>query len=337
MGFVNIQLPEHLSNGSVLGPSWDTTVQETPGGARYANQRQSRPRWRYDLAKTLLTLDDDERPQIEAINDLVRFFNAVRGARNTWKLWDPIDHSTHPDGRTIIDDAGIDDATIIGVGDGSTNVFQLRKAYTFGGETVYRPIVLPKLDTCRVWVDGSIVGVSDRSFGETDGKVTLTWNPDPGHVIKASCAFYVHAAFTEEVDRWLAVEGANNIGSISSIPVVEVMTALPMFDAPFAGGSTDHSAASLGNTYDISAADGAYQRFLNTTGSSVSVWLPLKASITGTGGPIFYIANHDGSDANINVRDKDTGATLDSVAPGETLTVALTFGSSSNLAWRAWQ
>lgn len=333
MTFVNLQLPEWLSNGSVLGPSWNTTVQETPGGGRNANQKQTRPRWRYDIAKSLLKLEDDDS-QIEAIHELVRFFNAVKGARNTWKLWDPIDNSLHQDGRTLSETAT--DAPVIGVGDGSETTFQIAKPYTFGGETTYRPIVLPKPGSYTVWVDEVQVTPANYSIGEFNGKLILNTAPGAGEQVRVMCHFYVHAAFTEEADRWLAIEAQNNIGSIASLPVVEVPSSVVFFDYPDAGGSTLHTNQSMTGNHQILYQQGRYQEFLNTSGSGKDLILPPKAEVPGSGGPIFIIALSSDSTSGAVIKDGDTGGTILSLAPGETASIVKAIEFDASVVWKAW-
>lgn len=309
--FVNELLPEFLSNGSVLGPSWNTTVQTLDNGqTRYTNQTQSAPVWRYDISKSLLSLEDTD-DQIEAINELVRFFVTVRGAATTWKLWDPIDHSTHQDGRSSATGSG--DAQLLGVGDGAKTSFQLLKTYRFGSQACQRIIVLPKLGTVRVWKDGVLLDPSAYSVGETSGLVTLPAAPALGEVLHVDCQFYVHAAFTEEADRWLGIEGAGNTGSISSLPVVEVPSSLPSFDVPNAGGARDLSGTSMTGPVSLTAQDGEYQQLLNASGTSQILYMPPKASVAGLGGPIFWIENSPSSDAVISIRDVDTDAVVATV------------------------
>lgn len=333
MTFYDILLPEKFSNGSQLGPSWASSIVETQN-AVYVNQQRPAPRWRYDLVKAVLKLDTPTA-QTEAIYELQRFYNAVRGAAGSFKLFDPYDHSTAADGRTQPVDIG--DAALIGATDGSTRIFQLSKPYTQGLASCSRNISLPISGTVRVYVDGVIqsLGGGDYTLDSTSGRVTLspTLGATTGLEVRAGCEFHVPVRFGAEADQWLAIEGNDNIGSVSSLPVIEEPNGSPTWDLPVLGGYTDH-----GNiTANVAAtlADGQHQKWTNATGTVHGVQLPAKDSITATGGPVFLIELDSSSASRISILDGDDLSTVTLVNGGEVMRVVLVTVSGAR-EWRSY-
>lgn len=332
MTFYDILLPEKFSNGSQLGPSWGSAITET-SNAVYVGQTQTAPRWRYDLVKAVLRLEDPD-DRVEAIHELQRFYNAVRGSAHTFKLLDPYDHSTATDGRTQPTEIG--HATLLGATDGTNRVFQLAKAYTIGAATCSRILSLPISGTVRVWVDGTIRTLgSDYSVDATTGEITLspTLGATSGLAVHGGCEFHVPVRFGAEADQWLAIEGNDNIGSVSSLPVIEEPNSAITWDLPFLGGYTDHG--NITANVDVTLADGQHQKWTNATGTVHGVFLPPKNSFSSLGGPVFLIELDAGSASRISIQDGDLLAEVTKANAGDVVRLLLAEVSGSR-TWRPY-
>lgn len=332
MTFHDILLPEKFSNGSQLGPSWGSSVVET-ANARFVSQTRTTPRWRYDLVKSVLRLDTQE-DRIEAIYELQQFYNAVGGAAGSFRLRDPYDYSTAEDGRTT--PTTLAHCTLVGATDGSNRIFQLAKTYTRGTASRSRIIGLPRSGTVVVFVDGVAESEGpDWSVDYGSGRLTLspTLGATSGLSVHAGCLFDVPVAFEPEADQWLAIEGNDNIGSVSSLPVAEVPNSAPTWDLPFLGGYTDHGAITA--NVQVTLANGRHQKWSNATGTVHGAFLPPKNSITALGGPVFLIELDAGSASRISIQDGDLLTEVTKANAGDVVRVALIEVSGAR-QWRAY-
>ena len=143
---------------------------------------------------------------------LLEFFRARRGPARGFRLADPYDHSSN--GLT-----GVPTATdqLIGVGDGLTATYFLRKNYGSGDEPQQRSITRPRADTLLVSVGGAPTTAWELQSG---GRIVFTDAPAAGAEVRAGFLFDVPVRFAE--DR-LDITGATfRAGEAPSVPLIEL-------------------------------------------------------------------------------------------------------------------
>ena len=109
----------------------------------------------------------------------------------------------------------------IGVGDGLTTVFQLRKTYASGGSAYTRDLVKPVAGSVKVAVAGVVQTLpAEFTVEEARGIVTLNLPPALGAVVTAGCEFDVPVRF--DTDRISASIASFQAGEVPAVPVIEV-------------------------------------------------------------------------------------------------------------------
>jgi uncharacterized protein (TIGR02217 family) len=148
----------------VRTPVFRTLIQETASGMETRAALQLYPRWQYTLSFNFLR--DDANNEFRT---LLAFFLARQGSFDSF----------------LFDDADDDTVTgqAIGLGDGSTRVFQLVRS--FGGFT--EPVLAPNAVTIKV--GGVALSGSDWSYSGP-GQVML--NAAPGHGVGVTADLTYH-------------------------------------------------------------------------------------------------------------------------------------------------
>lgn len=147
-----------LKWSSFRTPMWNSTIRTTDSGREFALSNWSSPRWAYKLQYEFLrggTLGTEYQ-------QLVSFFNKVRGNFDTW-LFDDVDDNTATNER-------------FGTGDATTLTFQLARSMNGFAEAVYElsgtPLVYVNgvLTACTVGANGAV------TFGAAPAvDAALTW------------------------------------------------------------------------------------------------------------------------------------------------------------------
>lgn len=322
MTIKSITFPEHLSTGTRLGPGYRTTIVQTASGAEYRNAQISKPLHRYDVRKAVQTAAD--------VADLLDFYHQCEGSLYGFRFWDPYDHSTASD-HTGTPATG--NATL-GTGDGTNRFFQLVKVYSYGGSTKMRTITQPKVDTTVVALDGvAQTAGADFTVDTATGVVAFTTPPGAGRLVTGGCEFYVPCRFGRETDRWLAINGDQQIANLSQIVVEEIGDTLPVFEMGRTGGAAPQLVVATGSV-TLTASSGLVQRFQCNEALPQNCWLPSKDTVP-LGGPIFVVENVSASTRNIVLADSDTTAGVSPVTAGSVVEVYLGTDSSGNREWVA--
>jgi len=208
MAFHDIRFPVNLSFGALGGPERRTEIVELANGHEERNTPWAGSRRRYDAGMGLRALDD-----LEAT---VAFFEARQGMLHAfrWKDWG--DYRSAPASKPV---TAFDE--LLGLGDGTNRVFQLRKAYRSGEQTIWRDIVKP--------VSGSVlaaIGRDEMTFGvdyevdATSGRITFSRPPDAGAEVQAGYEFDVPVRF--DTDLIQISVASFKAGELPRVPVVEV-------------------------------------------------------------------------------------------------------------------
>jgi uncharacterized protein (TIGR02217 family) len=207
-GFHEILFPLDIALRSAGGPQRRTDIVALGSGREERNARWAHSRRRYDAGYGVKTL--------EALSEVVAFFEERRGMLYGFRWRDRLDHSSGVGDVTAADQ-------VIGTGDGTTAAFQLVKTYGSIHAPYQRPIVKPVAGSVRVAVDG-IEKTEDTDFSvdATTGVVTFLAGhiPATGKAVTAGFLFDVPVRFDTD---YLEVDlSAFAAGAIPKIPLVEI-------------------------------------------------------------------------------------------------------------------
>ncbi|MBS1716471.1 MAG: DUF2460 domain-containing protein [Armatimonadetes bacterium] len=190
-----IVFPTDISAGSRGGPRYSTTVVTSLSGAEQRIQNWPASRGKWNVAFGVKTLAQ--------LQELQAFFHARAGMARGFLFWD------HRDNTAVSEQ--------IGVGDGTTQVFQLKRTYSSGGIHRVRKITRPESSSVTVFVNG--IAASGWGVDATTGIVSFTTAPTTGAIITASFQFYVPARFASD-EMNVSLEGI--IGGWESIQIEEI-------------------------------------------------------------------------------------------------------------------
>jgi uncharacterized protein (TIGR02217 family) len=208
--FHEILFPLDIALGSAGGPERRTEIVTLASGREERNTRWAHSRRRYDAGYGIKTL--------EALSQVVAFFEERRGRLHGFRWRDRLDHSSAAPGIAV---SALDQA--IGTADGDTATFALRKTYGGAFAPYARPISKPVFGSVLVAVDGEALDEGDGFTCDTStGLVTLSEAPEEGAAITAGFLFDVPVRFDTD---YLEVDlSAFAAGAIPKIPLVEIRT-----------------------------------------------------------------------------------------------------------------
>lgn len=208
MAFHEVQFPTGISKGSSGGPRRMTDVVTLRSGFEQRNSIWNHSRRRYNAG---LGLQD-----IKNLYEVLEFFEARRGRLHgfRWKDWadyksgDPISETTTNDVQ-------------LGVGDSSTDEFQLIKIYSDGAGSYTRTIRKPVVGTVKVALNGSPQTEGTHfSVDSTTGILTFASPPGNGVVVTAGFEFDVPVRFDQ--DEIIVNVEQFNAGAVPDIDVLEI-------------------------------------------------------------------------------------------------------------------
>jgi len=187
-------------------PERRTQIVELASGDEERNASWANSRRRYDAAYGIRRADD--------LAAVVAFFEARNGRLYgfRWKDWGDY-KSCLSSGTPAPTDQ------VVGIGDGTTTVFQLVKAYTSGAQTWSRTIAKPVVGTVVVALDG-VTEASSWSIDAATGLITFSTAPTSGAAITAGFEFDVPVRF--DTDMLDVTHDVERLGSITSILMIEV-------------------------------------------------------------------------------------------------------------------
>ena len=208
MAFHEVRFPAALSFGALGGPERRTEIVALANGFEERNAPWAHARRRYDAGLGLRSLDD--------LHDLVAFFEARMGQLHAFRWKDWADHKSCPPSRA----PGPTDQ-LLGLGDSARLAFPLRKAYSSGGTTYWRPVQKPVAGTVQVAVGGVPQDEGVRwTLDAAAGAVTFLDPPETGADVTAGFEFDVPVRFDTDSVRVQA--SSFQAGEVPSVPVIEV-------------------------------------------------------------------------------------------------------------------
>jgi uncharacterized protein (TIGR02217 family) len=206
MAFHEVRFPDDISRGARGGPERRTQIVELASGDEERNASWADSRRRYDAAYGVRRADDLAR--------VIAFFEARNGRLYgfRWKDWGDFKSCLPSATPSPLDQP-------LGTGDVDRTTFQLIKRYDSGAQSWERRITKPVAGTVRVALDGVEQG-EGWSVDTTTGVVTFDSAPAEGVAVTASFEFDPPVRF--DTDRLDVTWDLDRLGSIASIPLVEV-------------------------------------------------------------------------------------------------------------------
>lgn len=206
-GFHEVSFPLSIALGTTGGPERRTDIVQLSNGRESRNARWRDSRRRYDAGSGMRSAYD--------LATLVSFFEARQGSLYGFRFKEPLDFSSANFGS-----AATSSDQVIGVGDGTTTIFQLKKIYNDAGGSAMRVIEKPVSGSVVIAIDGADIPSPDISINHSNGEVTFTTAPAVGAVITAGFEFEVPVRF--DIARLDINLSAFNAGQIPSVPLVEI-------------------------------------------------------------------------------------------------------------------
>ncbi len=206
--FHDVRFPVDIAFASEGGPMRKTEIVTLASGHEERNSPWAGSRRKFNAGYGVKSL--------EAIADIISFFEARAGRLYSFRWRDPFDWKSCASTKS----ASALDQTI-GLGDGQKTIFRLCKKYQSGDISVQRAITLPVEGTVQIAVDGITLAESDYSVDHLVGEVNFVVPPEEGQEITAGFLFDIPVRF--DTDTLSVSLAAFEAGDIPNIPVIEVL------------------------------------------------------------------------------------------------------------------
>jgi len=175
----------------------DTSIVTTVAGFERRNINWASPLGRWDVGTGIRTRAD--------LETFIAFFRARQGRAYGFRFKDWSDYRAS--------------ASVIGIGDGSTRIFQLIKRYSSGPADVMRVITRPVSGTVALRRDGVLV-TSGVSINPATGTVTFSIAPAEGIILTADFEFDLPVRF--DTDLMALSLASYERGEWLEIPIMEL-------------------------------------------------------------------------------------------------------------------
>lgn len=190
MAHLDIYLGSLHSYGWEGGPSWNTKVVQLRNKRSRRNAAWSQPKHVFTVPFT------DRFP--EHYRQVLDTHLICRGRWHAFRIRNQLDY--------------VASGQVFGAGDGSTNVFQLGRLITLGGESLLMEIhalsIAPDAPTPQAFVDGTPVSAT---FNNRTGVVTFAVAPADGSVLSWSGYFDVWVRFLSD-DLPFSIDNKTGLG-----------------------------------------------------------------------------------------------------------------------------
>lgn len=172
MAFIEERLLDRVSYGTVMMPTWRTRKIPLRSGITRRNPLRSRPLYRFSVVyRNLLPIHHME---------VVHAFNACYAGVHSFRIKDWSDYEAFDEPFQV-------------TGTGSPQTLQLAKTYTFGTQSILRPIRKPVSGTVIIKAGGTPISAT---VDYTTGMATFT--ASNGSVLTWSGEFDVPVMFEED-------------------------------------------------------------------------------------------------------------------------------------------
>lgn len=209
MSFHDILFPLDIALKSAGGPERRTDIVTLGSGREERNARWAHSRRRYDAGYGIKSL--------EALSEVVAFFEERRGRLHAFRWRDRLDHSSAAPGAAV---TPLDQP--IGTGDGATAEFRLVKTYGGLHAPYLRPITKPVPGSVRVAVAGTEKTAGTHfTCDAATGVVTFLAGHIPGAGAAVTAGFLFDVPVRFDTDYLEVDLSAFAAGAIPNIPLVE--------------------------------------------------------------------------------------------------------------------
>lgn len=206
MAFDEVQFPTNISRNARGGPRRKTQIAALANGDEERNASWLNSRRAYDVAYGVRNAD--------ALATVVAFFEARNGMLYGFRFKDWADYKSSAPSVAV---AATNQP--IGTGTGAQTTFQLVKNYTSGARTYGRAITKPVAGTVKIALSGVEV-FTGWTVNTTTGIVTFT--VAPGVAVPVTAGFEFDTPVRFDSDMMDVALDFERLGSISSIPLIEV-------------------------------------------------------------------------------------------------------------------
>jgi uncharacterized protein (TIGR02217 family) len=217
LAFINQQFPCGVSIGSISTIERRTDVVVTSNGFEERNSKWANSRKSFDASYGIKTLD--------LLGQVISLFEEARGRLHTFRYRDFADYkSCLPSIKQV-------QATdqILGLGDGNTYWYRLRKSYGTGQNVWWRYVTKPVSGSILVAVNGVMLPRGPSGDGgdyyvvdEVNGFIGFYDGVQPGAGVVLTAGFEYDLETRFNTDRLAVSVQAVLNGTINNIPLVEV-------------------------------------------------------------------------------------------------------------------
>ena len=206
--FAEERLKLGINYGAIGGLSFSTEIIENAAGDEQRNALWWLPSGRWQLGERMLL--DSAYDRIQEVQYLRSFHSSKRGSKTGFRFKDWSDYQAFNQE--------------LGVTDGVTNMWYLRKTYSFGQYSTFRPITKPVEDTVRLYLDGNEIDYPLINY--TNGLVSFAVPPQSGQLLTADFEFDVPVQFEADKIEWtleaIQLEDGSTLHKLGSIFVKEM-------------------------------------------------------------------------------------------------------------------
>jgi uncharacterized protein (TIGR02217 family) len=207
--FHEVLFPLDIALRSAGGPQRRTDIVALGSGREERNARWAHSRRRYDAGYGVKTM--------EALSQVVSFFEERRGMLHGFRWRDRLDHSSGAGDSVAPTDQ------VIGTGDDVNAGFQLAKSYGTIYAPYRRPIAKPVAGSVRVAVNGiERTPGTDFAVDTTSGMVIFQPGHIPGNNQPVTAGFLFDVPVRFDTDYLEVDLSAFAAGAIPKIPLVEI-------------------------------------------------------------------------------------------------------------------
>ena len=210
MTFHDVRFPTDISLGARGGPERRTEIVVLGSGHEERNTRWAHSRRKYNAGYGVRTLND--------LHAVIAFFEERRGRLYGFRWRDAMDFKS----GLPQDDVNLTDQ-VLGVGDGTTDQFQLIKQYGSAFEPYNRIINKPVSTSVLIGVDGVLQSEGTAyNLDDSTGLVTFfpAHIPASGQNVTAGYEFDVAVRF--DSDQLKINMSRFKAGEIPDIPIIEI-------------------------------------------------------------------------------------------------------------------
>lgn len=322
MGFHDVPFPTNVSRGSSAGPEIRHSVLRQDSGPGIKSRRWPAARRLYNARHGIRKREDGVA--------VYEHYLGRGGIENGFPFQDPIDYSTAADHRSAPDDEDF----LLDVGDGSKTLFQLKKEYVSGPQTVERLIRKPQTGTVVVALDGvaqaeDTGGGGDFSVDYSTGEILFGVAPLAAVAVTAGCLFWTPCEYADNLQHLeILLSAGPQAISIPDVPIQEQLGDVVTPELPYTGGSSEQSFGADA-LYDFRW--GLFVAATATT-TGLGLTLPLKEKLP-FGPNVLTIGNIGANGFNLHQREDQ--ALIQALPAAQTAILSLYPSSGAKTWWIA--